>query len=525
MGDQILSGKRIDTATAQQARQQQPDFGAYEYPRCRSVEQVYDQVPDQVLNKLPNNLYNPRRLADCERRYPEHFNRPYQVVQHAYYPYRQEDYGYYGYSRNSKDSHCSWLEAWGAKAAYLGSLGRLVPTKDALKAELLKAGDIGEQLVKKMNLMEKQGWAIGNAFLYFPEPKAGWAQVLADSNENRKIGSASAKIAVSLATLGSLLPGASMADTWKFVRLHGNNAMIWSLGLGSVHGQDPIKLMAPFLGHEISHNDGIPKALTPTKINSLNREERLSYAKRLMLTEARAHLVESAIYERLKTKSYGVCDLKQLVKEGKLGSHIWNRYNRTDIYKALDMITPGEADDLVSDYFSRHFGELIDPKTGTYRKIDINAGLDEQIGHTQFDDQLMEKMKKVDYTHVPSALSGMRKIAVRGGQALLGGAALIATADLVHGFSKGADVGLSKVARSYSSLAGYEVGSALVGSVFKKNILANAGSALLGGVVGSWITDESVGSKVEQKSKDIVRSLGKQLNIALLAPEEATRST
>lgn len=444
----------------------------------------------------------------------------------------QLDFGQYekGPTDSTKDKFNPWAAALGGRIAYLGLSGSLIPTNAALKDELLKAGDIGEQLVKKMNQMEKGGWSIGNTFLYFPEPKAGWGQAFVDNFEQlsdleKKCVNFKYRTLMTLASpITNFFLGGAANDRLKVVCFSGLRYSLQSILSGSVHGANPLGLTAPVLAHELSHNDGIPVSFEAKQLVLLTNNERRVLAERLLKTEARAHLVQSAVADALKTPSFSSTRLKPLIIQGSLGSDLFKSYNgATPGFKSFELLNEKQADALVEEYFSRHFGDnLVDLKTGKYRNFNIHAGLAEKIGSTQFDDELLSKMNKTNFSTAVPKYGLLNKLVSRGGQAVLGLSAFATGADLVNGYRSGIDTGTSQVVRSGTSLIGFEIGSALLGKMFTHGTFIKLCGTVLGGVIGSDVMDKIAGKAVEQTTKTLVRNIGKSLNVAHLSPEIAS---
>ncbi len=444
----------------------------------------------------------------------------------------QADFGQYEKvpADSTKDKLNPWAAALGARAAYLGLTGTLIPTNAALKDELQKAGDIGEQLVKKMGRMEKEGWSIGNTFLYFPEPKAGWGQAFVDNFEQmsdleKKCVNFKYRTLMTLASpITNFFLGGAANDRLKVVCFSGLRYSLQSILSGSLHGANPLKLTAPILAHELSHNDGIPVSFEPKQLALLTNDERRVLAERLLKTEARAHLVQSAVADALKTPSFSSTRLKPLIIQESLGSDLFKRYNGvTSGFKSFELLNEKQADALVEEYFSRHFGgNIVDPKTGKYRNFNIHAGLTEKIGSTQFDDELLGKMNKINFSTTAPKYGLLNKLLSRGGQTVLGLSALATGADLMNGYKSGIDAGTSQVVRSGTSLIGFEIGSAVLGKMFTRGTVIKLCGTILGGAIGSDVMDKFAGKQLEQTTKTVVRNIGKSLNIAHLSPESAS---
>lgn len=489
MGDHLASDGKLISSPNSNSDGEQPDFGQYEKPH------LYGHT-------LP--------LSNKSCRYDK-----------------------LSLSDSSTDKYYPWGAALGARVAYLGLSGSLIPTNGALKEELLKAGNVGEQLVKNMSRMEREGWSIGGGLLSYPEPKGGWGKAMVDGFEQLPLNKRlcvdlGEKAQMAVLNLGmNFFGGAYCDDRSKVLNHNGiHNSLMGILGR-SLWDHNSATLAAPNLAHELSHNDGIPKVFSPKTLDSFLPEEQLTLAKRTLITEARAHLVEAAVGDALECPSPRYQRLKQYIQTGELGSHLRDTYMGATIKgKCLNLLTAAESDQLVNEYFSRHFGDnLVDAKTGKIRSFDINAGLDEKIGSTRFDNELLKKMNRVDYPAALPKFGFLNKLTDRSVQAIAGVAALVATADLVNGFSKGGDIGLSQVARSGVSLAGYEIGAGLLGGLCGRNGITKFFGALFGGGIGSVTLDSLAGRKAEQATRNLVHSVGKKLNIAYLAPENARVST
>lgn len=415
---------------------------------------------------------------------------------------------------DSQGGQFAYLRALTGRLAYLGLTGKLHVDSQSWQQALKRAGPVGEQLLERMNQLEKKGWSFGR--LGFNDPY--WELK----------GQGYASRLMRMTSLGGyhwdvhdgVLKSGKVVDRLVGlpVKRITYNPMVISAAniLGYGYGtSDPIKNVATIMAHELGHEDGILREHSGDWKKLLPEEQRL-LAKRMLATEARAIVTQLHVAQQLGDTHIQNTMLRSSLRGGELGGFIHDTWGKSGgKYGAFRVLDRKEAVSFVNSYLDETFGKgLIDAKTGKIRPFDINAGFGKQIGSIAGDAELAALMaeNKPGVKPPSSRLGALTESAtgrglIRGGQALAAVGVLAMVNDVRGAFKDSPSAGVARLARVGVDWGGFEAGTALTMMAAERAAMVVPSArfakllpvlAIAGGMGGSWAADKFFGSKVEK---------------------------
>jgi hypothetical protein len=295
-------------------------------------------------------------------------------------------------------------------------------------------------------------------------------------------------------------------------------------------GDNPQKIAAPLLAHELAHHDINTVAYW---ISPDDSEAAAVMAKRHLIAETRAMTAEVHIGQQIGVLSSNGKVRAAAMKAGKLADAI------IDSHPNADYAPRTEATDLVNNYLDNTYGKnLVDPSTGKVRPFDLRAGFGKnRVAALPTDAEYFAELNKPgNYLAMRNdSLFEFRKFEVKGHPAIsslleetkflrageskaasiighssraLGAVSLfLAANDIVGQYRLSSAAGTGRLARVLTDWAGFEVGAAGARSLVKALAIRNpyAATAIVIGAAASASNafDLSLGKRLETAIRDI----------------------
>lgn len=394
-------------------------------------------------------------------------------------------------------------ESIACRMALFGACGELWADNSFIKDQFKKSGDIGQQLLTKMNAMENDGWHFGQMSVQDPGPKGCIIPekvTLKNKDLEFIVNHAIKRSTILSSNISNLLSTAGICNDIGRVVSYNNVSSIASSLTGSFASvSSPAKITAETVAHEISHHDGIAKLYSQRQVDKFTRQEAVDYAKRCIISEARAHLVQASFAESAKIKDDVATTIKQQAHKGTLGEWIHSQYKHQPAYPELKLLSGSDCNKAVNEHFEEHFGKnLFDPNNKLSIK-DINAGVGKQIGSISLDTQLLAKMQNPALSELRSnhLLQSLEKLSHsphsqligRSTQAIAGLGLVWTVSDLGYAFSEGPRSGAARMAGTATNWLGWELGGAIAALparlIGKKVAMASFAGSLLGSMLSN----------------------------------------
>jgi|GEM_PF-5245815 len=407
-------------------------------------------------------------------------------------------------------------ESIACRLALFGTCGELWADNSFIKMQFANAGDIGKQLLTKMETMEKDGWHFGPMSVQDPGSKSCIIPEKISFNNPKleKLVNSGIKRTTIISSNLSMLTGvgAICNDVGRVVG-YNNVASIASTLTGCfANVSSPAKTTVESVAHEIGHHDGIAKLYSLKQTDRFTKQEATDYAKRCIISEGRAHLTQATFAEAANVKSHNASMIKNHALNGTLGEFIHSRYKHDPAYAELKLLSGSDCNKAVNEHLEECFGkELLDPSTKKLTIKDINSGFGKEIGKIRLDSQLLAKMQNRAYSELESSkllnqIDSLSKslhnpLIGRVAQGLAGAGTLWTIGDLGSAFAEGPRNGAGRIASIATNWLGWEIGGAL-GSLPGRLIPKQASIAVLvGSFIGSTLAAEFIGIDLEQTIK------------------------
>lgn len=391
--------------------------------------------------------------------------------------------------------------AMAARMSYFALRDKFTPNNAQLKAMLQQSGPVGEQLLQRMGKMEAQGWTFSD--LKFNDP---YLKLEAPGLFKR---------AGRMLSLGGYHYSSYEDVVLKRITHNSFNVGLGSIGGASYGRGDPVKHAAVYIAHELSHEDGTLYDYKDWK--ALPMSEQQTLAKRLLATETRAIVTQLHVAEALGDTHVSNDMLKMALRRRDLGGYIHDMWkNVSDTYGPFKSMDRTQAANFVNQYLDESFGkDLVNPKTGSIRPFDIDAGLGKQVGALGIDHEMALKLASTEpgiatkTTAVERFLmeTGSGRFLTRGARSAIALGGLVMVADIRGAFNEGPVSGAGRIARVGADWAGFEAGSVLGAATGRGAALAFTRSrypllaipltTLAGGIIGAHVTDKYVGERLE----------------------------
>ncbi|MFN8654866.1 MAG: hypothetical protein U0105_00895 [Candidatus Obscuribacterales bacterium] len=258
--------------------------------------------------------------------------------------------------------------------------------------------------------------------------------------------------------------------------------------------ENPTKVAAAWLAHEVGHHDGIILYDLPPG----HRAEPIM-AKRALLSEARAYMSEAFVSQCLGVQQAETSARTMALRINDLGGNVFD----THYYPSWDSLSRSQAVSAVNRHLFTHYAEPLVSPTGKLLPFDINKGTGDNIHRLpcdplfaedpavdvvllDFRDQVRRTADggtcAVESTHLLTSGKWQR---MAGKLGLLGVA--VTVTDVFGAYNRGMNQGHERLVQTGINWFGYEGGSAAAGKICQAfPTRYKIPLVILGGIAGTF---------------------------------------